>query len=85
MLKSRAYSIVNNFPIPKIMNNGSIANVEADQPTKFSLLKGQDVVIVRFVHLDEDMSDTKNNMIAYGKRVQKEIREIDKKCPKDGK
>ena len=85
MLKVRAYSIVNNVPAPKMINNGSMANVEADQQTKFELMQCDEASMLRVSHLNEEMSDMKNNMIAYDKGLQKGIREIAKNCPKDGK
>ena len=41
------------------MNNGSMANVEADQATKFALIQCDDLAMLRFIHLKEDMSDMK--------------------------
>ena len=53
MLKGGAYSIVNNVPTSKITNNGSMANLEADQPTKFTLTKGDDADMLRVSHINE--------------------------------
>ena len=85
MLKGGSYSIINNVPATKITNDGSIANVEADQPEKFALIQGNDVAMLRLSHLNEDMSNMKYNMIAYGKGLQKESREIYKSFPEDRK
>ena len=59
MLKSGAYLIVNNTHAPKITNDGSMANVEADQPTKLSSIQGENTAMLRVSNLNEDMSDKK--------------------------
>ena len=59
ILKSGACSIVNNFLEPKIMNNGSMGNMEADQPKKLALMQGDDVDVMRVSQFNKDMSDTK--------------------------
>ena len=48
-------------------------------------MQGYDVAMLRLSYLNEDMSNMRNNMISYGKRLQKEICEIAKKCLEDGK
>ena len=80
--KDGAYSIINNVPAPKITNNGSMANVEADQPKKFALMQVDDVAIMR--DINEDMSDMKKHDCLW-QRTSEKNREITKNCPKDGK
>ena len=36
-----------------------MANVEADQPTKFVLMQGDDLAMLRVSHLNEHMSEMK--------------------------
>ena len=57
ILKCGAYSRVNNAYAPKITRNGSIANVGADQLTKFALIQVDDVVMLRLSYLNEDTSN----------------------------
>ena len=41
--------------------------MEADQSTKFVLMKDDDAAMLRVSHIKEDMNDMKNNMITNGK------------------
>ena len=62
-----------------------MANVEAYPSNNLALMKGDDAAMLRCIHLKEEFSDLKKNMITYGKVLQKVIREISKICPDDSK
>ena len=44
-----------------------MTNAEADQHIKFALMQGAVVAILTLSRLNNDMSNMKQNMIAYGK------------------
>ena len=62
-----------------------MSSIEAKNPTKFALTQGDGSGMLRDSHLNEDMSDTKNSMIAYGKGLQKKSVKLSKSIQKMGK
>ena len=44
-----------------------MVNVEAYQSHNLALIKGDDAAMLRCIHLKEEFSDLKKNMITYGK------------------
>ena len=52
-------SIVQNIPKPKCKLNGTMVNTAAEEPIKFTLLCGSDIVMLRSENLQEDMNGKK--------------------------
>ena len=57
--------------IPSSKASSSMTDVEADQPTKFSLMMKGNMSILRPYHIDEDISNMSEIIIGHDKDLQK--------------